>query len=738
MSLKAALELAKKGFHVFPCAPFSKLPAIDDFPHAASRDPEQIRKWWLDPVMEIEQPYNVGISTTRFGDNEALVVVDVDNKEGKDGDGELRRLEKDGKILPPTLVQHTPTGGRHLIYRTPAPLRQGTDVLGRGLDIRSRGGFILGNASRLEAGTYTAVARDLGAAPEWLLQDCGRSAERDKPARAPAGPRVDEARSEARAIHFLTQEAPLAVEGDAGDQTTFKVACRVKDLGCSEALCFELMTERWNPMCLPPWSSEELKRKVENAYSYGESPVGVADPAHDFAPLPGGDAPQKPDGAHPFDVLNREYAYILTGGRDHILRETKDHRGHFQLQHLDIDAFHRKVSHIRMEFGGRNQAVSKLWISDERRRSYDGLCFLPGKKAPRNFYNLWRGFSVERLERSPTAQEQDSLDAFLEHAKVNVCLGDEELHRWLISYFAHLIQKPWERPLVALVMRGKKGVGKNALVERVGFLLSDHFAVVSNRRHLTGNFNSLLENKLLLTFDEAFWSGDKAAEGVLKDLITGEYHQIERKGKEPYKVENRLRVVILGNEEWLVPATEDERRYAVFNVGDGRMQDRKFFREMREGMEAGGYRLLLQYLQDFKIEVDVTEAPATDGLADQKLQSLRPLHQWWQECLLSGEIAHSGIPGWPVEVERNRFRQAFITYLRERNIGGWVSSDTAIGRQLREALPSVGTARRATDGGQIYCYRLPTLEVARKQWNEFIGHETKWDEGIETEEEIFK
>src|SRR5690606_13114237 len=147
--------------------------------------------------------------------------------------------------------------------------------------------------------------------------------------------------------------------------------------------------------------------------------------------------------------------------------------------------------------------------------------------------------------------------------------------------------------------RGGKGTGKNALVDRVGYLLGNHYLLTSNRRYLVGNFNGHLEHCLLFALDEAFWSGDKQAEGQLKDLITGSHHVIEHKGKEPYSVENCTRIVIIGNEEWLVPSSHDERRFAVFHVGDGRKQDRAFFQAMREGMERGGYRLLLRYLLDY-------------------------------------------------------------------------------------------------------------------------------------------
>lgn len=717
--LSRALPLSKT-FRVFPLIPGSKLPAIKSYPSEASQDEEKIRKW-----AERFPDANVGIAT------DDLCAIDIDNKGEKKGDDEVLLLELQGCEFHPTFEQITPTGGRHLIYRVDAPIKQGSNVLAPGIDTRGKGGYVVGAGSITELGVYTAIERAISTAPDWLLARVG---EQRKPRRRGlqeglASPISSQAVS--RAIDYLVSSAPLAKEGQGGDETTFKVAAKLKDLGCDEATCVELMIERWNSRCEPPWALESLRGKVANAYSYGQNSIGVDDPSADFEPVSSVPEPETP---HPFDILNQEYAYILTGGKDHILRETKDHRSQFHLQHLDIEAFHRKLSSFTMD----GAAISKLWIRNEKRRSYDGLCFLPGKSAPKNFYNLWRGFSVDPLDRSPTRQEQDSLDAFLEHARTNVCLGDQSLSQWLISYFAHLVQIPWEKPLVALVMRGRKGVGKNALIERIGFLLGDSFAVVSNRRYLTGNFNSLLENKLMLTLDEAFWSGDKAAEGVLKDLITGEYHRIERKGKEPYRVENCLRVAILGNEEWLVPASEDERRFAVFTVGEARMQDRKFFREMREGMEAGGYRLLLRFLQEFKIEVDVTEAPITAGLAEQKTHSLRPVQQWWHESLAAGRILGADFSGgWPEEVEKERFRQAFIRYARDRSIGGWVPDQGAISKHILQCAPTMQSGRLRREGERNYFYKLPPLEVAREQWDEYIGHKTKW-ETDEEGEEVFK
>lgn len=715
-----ACELAAN-FRVFPLWPGSKLPAIRDFPHQATQDVDQIMKW-----AARNSAFNVGIST------ENLLAVDVDNKGKKKGWDELLALELEGKSLPETFEQRTPTGGGHFLYTVNEPVRQGTNTLGPGIDTRGKGGYVVGAGSVLETGIYTAIPREVHAAPDWLVSLCRKAKERDKLA-GETLPSVEPKRAADRATRYLLKEAPLATEGQGGDQTTYQVAARVKDLGVEALVAFELMAEHWNPRCSPPWSDDALALKVENAYRYGSQPIGSAAPEAQF-PLV---LPETPT-LHPFDEINREFARVIVGGKDHIIWETFDEGGSPIIEHWDIDTFHRELASRRMMFGGKEQSVSRLWMSDPRRRSYRGIYFSPGKELRKTAYNLWKGFAVEPFQKDvkPSAKAVSSLEAFIEHAHENICAKDDSLTRWLLGYFAHIVQCPWEKPLVALVLKGGKGVGKNALIERVGYLLGPHAALVSNRRHFTGNFNSHIENKILITLDEAFWSGDKMAEGVLKDLITGEKHLIERKGKEPYSVKSCLRVAILGNENWLVPASEDERRFAVFNVGGGRKQDDEFFQAMREGMESGGYRLLLRYLLDFdRTGLKANRAPKTQGLLEQKDQSLSPIHQWWKSCLHDGEILGSEISGsWPSELSKDRLRSALQRVWKERGIYSWFPTPEAISKELRKCCSSLLWAQKREDGNRVNVYRLPTLAHARAEWEKFIGHQVKWE--TQDDEEI--
>ncbi len=143
--LTQALDLAAQGFYIFPLTEKSKIPAVKNWPVKATRNADHIKRWW-----DNRPDCNIGIFTGRYGEDQALLVVDVDNKKDKHGSDELLKLDLEGyDIGEPDMVVETPTGGQHLIFIVDEAVKQGVDVLGTGLDIRSRGGYIVGPGSEL-------------------------------------------------------------------------------------------------------------------------------------------------------------------------------------------------------------------------------------------------------------------------------------------------------------------------------------------------------------------------------------------------------------------------------------------------------------------------------------------------------------------------------------------------------------------------------------------------------------
>lgn len=289
--LAHALALAEKGYWVFPLRPMGKTTWLDSWKGVATRDADQIRKWWG------ERPNsNIAIATDRFGNGEALCVVDVDVKGSANGFGTQVQLDLDGQEFPPTLEADTPSGGRHLYYVVDKPLNQGgAGCVGPGVDLRSGGGYVVAPGSETSAGRYT-WRDNVGPAatcPQWLIQARGYHTDKPTPDTKPVT--VDEGSATVRALSYLAHEAPQAVEGAGGDSTTFTVAARLKDFGVTEQTAYLLLSSSWNHGNSPPWSESDLKTKVRNAYSYGRNGIGASSPESDFGPV-------APDTNDPFDT----------------------------------------------------------------------------------------------------------------------------------------------------------------------------------------------------------------------------------------------------------------------------------------------------------------------------------------------------------------------------------------------------------------------------------------------------
>lgn len=272
--LEHARALARHGLHVFPLREGGKLPAIKAYPSLATQDVQQIEEWWARwPAA------NIGVSTSQ-----GLLVVDVDRKDGKRGEQSIVALELEGYELPETLTQTTASGGQHLIYSVPEAVKQGTEVLGPGLDIRSSGGYVVGAGSVIDGRAYTSNEAPIVPAPQWLVERCGQAPERDPRHLEPVC-ELDTEETKAKARYYLENEAELAVEGAGGNSATYRVAAHLKDMGLTADTARDLMFDHWNERCSPPWHYDDLQEPVDNAYRYGNNPPGSRSPQAQFQPV---------------------------------------------------------------------------------------------------------------------------------------------------------------------------------------------------------------------------------------------------------------------------------------------------------------------------------------------------------------------------------------------------------------------------------------------------------------------
>jgi Family of unknown function (DUF5906) len=418
--------------------------------------------------------------------------------------------------------------------------------------------------------------------------------------------------------------------------------------------------------------------------------------------------------------LNENHALVIVGDKIAIMITTAEGP-----RFLTLSAFEHWHANRFVRRGRKRYPLAKYWLKHPQRRQYEGLVFAPGREVP-NHYNLWRGLAVE-----PVAGD---CSKFLAHLRDNVCRGDKELFYWVVGWFAQIVQMPDKKIGTSLVLRGKQGTGKTKVGEVIGSLLGEHYALVSDPRFVTGRFNSHLVSNLLLHCDESFWAGDHAAEGKLKDLITGNCQFIEFKGKEPIKVRNHVRLLVTGNPNWLVPAGFEERRFAVLEVGEHHIQDAEYFAAIDAEMNGGGREALLDYLMRFDLEkVDLRKIPKTAALLDQKLSSLDPEKGWWLDELERGELP------WGVEeAGKCPARRLFDRYVMHASRRGARrrAIETQIGVFLTRFVPGLRKNEglyRHWDGSQMIdrkgsIYTFPELAECRAAFAKAMQQDFAWNE----------
>lgn len=78
----------------------------------------------------------------------------------------------------------------------------------------------------------------------------------------------------ARAVDDASHCDP-AIEGQGGNNWTYKVACRMFNHGLSEEMVFEVLFKHFNSRCLPRWDEWELKLIISNAAVYAQNEQGA-------------------------------------------------------------------------------------------------------------------------------------------------------------------------------------------------------------------------------------------------------------------------------------------------------------------------------------------------------------------------------------------------------------------------------------------------------------------------------
>lgn len=376
-------------------------------------------------------------------------------------------------------------------------------------------------------------------------------------------------------------------------------------------------------------------------------------------------------------------------------------------------------------------AKGDWWIKHQNRRQYETLTFVPGVET-HGSYNMWQGWAYE-------ASNQGSCELFLDHIRDNICKGNTDYYKYLMGWMARTVQHPNSPGKTCIVFRGEKGVGKSFVAEHFGKLAGHHFLSVADSDSVVGHFNDHLRDCLILFADEAFFAGDKKNESQLKKLITQDALAVTAKYGKTEQAANYLHIIMASNEDWVVPASGEERRYFVLDVSRDKLQDLEYFGMIAEELENGGYEALLHYLLNYDLsDFDVWKCPKTESLQMQKVMTLTPIQQWWYAKLNEGVVLNR-CAKFAGDYIVEELVQDFKEYTNMFGGRSFMTKQT-FGTFMNRVIPGKQkTVRRAkpanvTIGGRTETiarpryYMIPTLDEARLQFDKSFGGPFPWED----------
>jgi hypothetical protein len=428
------------------------------------------------------------------------------------------------------------------------------------------------------------------------------------------------------------------------------------------------------------------------------------------------------------ESLNKKHAVIMLAGKCLILNHVIDpttNRPDVDFSTIQDIKNRYQNRKVLVEDGDRKRkmTIAEYWLNHPNRKEYSRIVFDPSGNEKDGVYNLWQGFALKPVKGQWRRMERHLLEI--------ICSNDREVFNYLMAWLARLVQDPGgKRPGVVPVLRGKQGTGKGIFVNNFGKIFGQHFKHIISHTLLSGRFNSHFKDALFVFIDEAFWGGNKEAEGALKGMITEDFIMVEPKGKEAFRIKNHCNFIFASNNAWVVPADTEERRMFVLDVSDVHMDDAAYFGDIVDEMENGGREAMLYDLLHHDITgIDLRAFPRREALLDQIIQTWPSEKQFWFEALRAGCFDHGSFDtSWPTAIECNALYELYLKFSTAMG-DRFKSTDRVFGKKFRELCPTV---QRKQKGDGKWYYFLPSLSDCRSALETLLKMEKAidWDEEV--------
>ena len=305
-----------------------------------------------------------------------------------------------------------------------------------------------------------------------------------------------------------------------------------------------------------------------------------------------------------------------------------------------------------------NKMITAWNILDENSAKFmiKGVMFNTTEK---DLFSVFQGYKYNIIEKI----NQTVIDSFLNLIKEVICSNNDELYNYVIGWISLMIQNPGVKNETALILKGLQGIGKNTFTDVISELLAGYSCKnVTDISELTGNFNSIVENKMLIVLNEVKNCGDDrmANFNALKSIITDDTIRINEKNQPRRTAQNVANFIFVTNNAYPVKIEIGDRRYVVLQCNGKYKGNDSYFKQIHDSFNKDFYDNLFTFFMSYDLSTfNVRKIPMTEAKQDLIEASKSPIDVWINDhydSLVKGMICSDALVCKPADMKDKNFQ----------------------------------------------------------------------------------
>ena len=334
------------------------------------------------------------------------------------------------------------------------------------------------------------------------------------------------------------------------------------------------------------------------------------------------------------------------------------HNNKFVISFLTESTMNKSLKMIKL-WKDENKTITayNAFIAYASKLTIKGVKFYsPNNK---DIFSIFQGYKYNTVDNINI----DVISKYLNLIHEVIADNNDDIYNYLLNWISYIIQNPGKKTETAIILKGLQGIGKNTFTDILCELLAGYSENNINQiGELTGNFNSVIESKMLLVLNELKNVGeDRLANfDTLKSIITDKTVRINVKNQPRRTSENVCNCIFVTNNSYPVKIESGDRRYVVLLCNGKYKNNHNYWDDIYNDLNEEFYSHLLTYFMKRDISnFNPRIIPMTDAKQDLIEASKSPVEQFicdYYNKLCEGWLCSEALLYKPYDIKERSFQ----------------------------------------------------------------------------------